>query len=321
MGMIPGYGHLLMESRYSGSSYRRSRLRSRTVMACILILILLGYGASPYIALYRLKGAFERGDTEELMKRIDIPAIRASLEKQLAAPAREAAFESPDAAPGSFVAAIEPLVFSGIAKSLSTAGGVATLVTGGVALQGAAAGKKADPVKLEGISPRKVFFSSPIGFFADFDRVKLRFRLRGLTWRLREMELKVFTAPENPASAPATATLATKAPSAPVPAAAPVSVIEPPKSAFDRHLERAVDKTLPFQERSEELSSAYTQLNDERQIASGDPVATRSYLTRKAHYDTVLEQLREEAKGETAPAAVPEVAPETAKDAATEPAP
>ncbi|PYL18565.1 MAG: hypothetical protein DMF41_12050, partial [Verrucomicrobia bacterium] len=54
-------------------------------VALICIVLLLLYGASPYFSFWRFTVAVRSGDSAAINSRVDFPAIRASLKKQLAA--------------------------------------------------------------------------------------------------------------------------------------------------------------------------------------------------------------------------------------------
>src|SRR5438046_10387065 len=54
-------------------------------LALICILLLLVYGASPYFSFWRFTAALRSGNSAALSARMDFPAIRASLKKQLVA--------------------------------------------------------------------------------------------------------------------------------------------------------------------------------------------------------------------------------------------
>src|SRR5215470_18541218 len=59
----------------------------RTVrwLAFLCFLLLLIYAASPYFSFWRFTAALRSGDSAALSSRMDFPAIRASLKKQLVA--------------------------------------------------------------------------------------------------------------------------------------------------------------------------------------------------------------------------------------------
>jgi DUF2939 family protein len=59
------------------------RLIRWLVLICIVPLLV--YGGSPYYSLWRFTAALRSGDSAALSSRIDFPAIRASLKKQLVA--------------------------------------------------------------------------------------------------------------------------------------------------------------------------------------------------------------------------------------------
>src|SRR5438445_6764734 len=50
-------------------------------LACVVLLIL--YGASPYFSFWRFTVAIRSGDSAAISSRVDFPAVRASLKKQL----------------------------------------------------------------------------------------------------------------------------------------------------------------------------------------------------------------------------------------------
>jgi hypothetical protein len=54
-----------------------------TALVCILLLLL--YGASPYFSFWRFAVAMRSGDSAAIASRVDFPAVRASLKKQLIA--------------------------------------------------------------------------------------------------------------------------------------------------------------------------------------------------------------------------------------------
>src|SRR5207244_5435687 len=54
-------------------------------VALICIVLLLLYGASPYFSFWRFTVALRSGDRAAISSRVDFPAIRTSLKKQLVA--------------------------------------------------------------------------------------------------------------------------------------------------------------------------------------------------------------------------------------------
>src|SRR6185312_3927744 len=54
-------------------------------LVLIVVFLLLVYGASPYFTFWRFTAALRSGDSAVLSSRMDFPAIRASLKKQLVA--------------------------------------------------------------------------------------------------------------------------------------------------------------------------------------------------------------------------------------------
>lgn len=59
-------------------------MRTRLSLSTGLILLVAAYMASPYVALWRLQAALDRGDTQALEKSIDWTSIRAGLKEDIA---------------------------------------------------------------------------------------------------------------------------------------------------------------------------------------------------------------------------------------------
>lgn len=59
-------------------------MRTRLSLSTGLVLLIAAYMASPYVALWRLQAALERGDTQALEKSIDWTSIRAGLKDDIA---------------------------------------------------------------------------------------------------------------------------------------------------------------------------------------------------------------------------------------------
>src|SRR5438094_10249023 len=68
-----------MEAMINGISRRTSWV----VLICVVGLLV--YGASPYFSFWRFTVALRSGDSAAVTARVDFPAIRASLKKQLVA--------------------------------------------------------------------------------------------------------------------------------------------------------------------------------------------------------------------------------------------
>src|SRR5204862_6875737 len=66
-------------------SPQTSKTRRVTWAALICVAVLLVYGGSPYFSFWRFTVALRSGDTAAISARIDFPAVRRSLKKQLIA--------------------------------------------------------------------------------------------------------------------------------------------------------------------------------------------------------------------------------------------
>ncbi len=99
--------------------------------AVTLVLIALWFFLSPYITVYRLRDAAERGDSDRLSAMIDYPALRESLKANLRATMAARVTEDDDALATLGIlwmgAMIDPLV-----DSLISPEGMAALVQGAI---------------------------------------------------------------------------------------------------------------------------------------------------------------------------------------------
>ncbi len=59
-------------------------MRMRLTAVIALFMVLIGYAASPYVAMYQLKLALETGDTARLERRIDWASVREGLKQDIA---------------------------------------------------------------------------------------------------------------------------------------------------------------------------------------------------------------------------------------------
>lgn len=63
---------------------RPSFFRPRVSIPCVFMLFVLAYMASPYVALYQLEAALERGDTLTLERAVDWKTVRDGLKQDIA---------------------------------------------------------------------------------------------------------------------------------------------------------------------------------------------------------------------------------------------
>jgi hypothetical protein len=155
-------------------------------IALVFIVLLLVYGASPYFSVWRFTVAIKSGDSEAINSRVDFPAVRASLKKQLIARFAQA----PTKHKRWFN--IGPTLIDAIVDAYATPDGIAALVSNPGALKNLQApqrfhlpaGKNGDVLKLQ-----HAFFTGPRTFVLNHEGIRLRFRFKGLGWQLEDIDL------------------------------------------------------------------------------------------------------------------------------------
>lgn len=160
------------------------KTRRASWAAFIFIVVLLLYGASPYFSFWRFTVALRSGDTAAISARVDFPAVRESLKKQLIA-----RFSLPGTGHKRW-SKLGPTLIDALVDAYATPEGLAMLIANPSALkdlklpQQAPTGKGLNWSKL-----RYAFFTSPRTFVVDREGIKLRFRFTGLRWRLKDLDL------------------------------------------------------------------------------------------------------------------------------------
>ena len=156
----------------------------RLTLLCVLVLFL--YGISPYFSFWRFTVALRSGDRAAINSRVDFPAVRASLKKQLAARFAQAA------AGHKRWSKLGPTLIDAIVDAYATPDGIAAILANPGALRNLqtlhefrfSADKNVNWSKI-----RYAFFTGPRSFVVRREGLKLRFRFTGLGWQLHEIEL------------------------------------------------------------------------------------------------------------------------------------
>ena len=155
-------------------------------LALLCIFLLLVYGASPYFSFWRFTAALRSGNSAALSARMDFPAIRASLKKQLVA--RFAQRTTSDKWWGN----LGPTLIDAIVDAYVTPEGIAALISNPEVLKNLRhpqqfhfpTGKAEDWSKV-----KHAFFTGPRTFTVDREGIKLRFHFTGWGWKLYELDL------------------------------------------------------------------------------------------------------------------------------------
>jgi hypothetical protein len=162
------------------------RLVRWVVLICVVLLLL--YGASPYFSFWRFAVAMRSGDSAAIGSRVDFPAVRASLKKQLIA-----RFASATAGHKRW-AKLGPTLIDAIVDAYATPDGIAALLSNPGALKNLqtpqqfqfSSGKPEDWSKV-----KYAFFTGPRSFVVDREEIKLRFGCTGLGWQLNDLDLRL----------------------------------------------------------------------------------------------------------------------------------
>jgi hypothetical protein len=160
------------------------RLIRWIVLVCVVLLLV--YGASPYFSFWRFTVALRSGDSTAIGSRVDFPAVRASLKKQLAA--RFAHVTSGHKRWSN----LGPTLIDAIADAYATPDGIAALLSNPGALKNLQApqqfrfstGKTVNWLKV-----KYAFFTGLRSFEVDREGIKLRFRFTGAGWQLNDLDL------------------------------------------------------------------------------------------------------------------------------------
>ena len=163
-------------------------------VALICTSLLLIYGASPYFSFWRFTAALRSGDNEALSVRMDFPAIRASLKKQLIA---RFARGTPT---HKWWKNLGPTLIDTIVDSYVTPEGIAALISSPGVLRNLRRPQdfRFPSEKTPGwASVKHAFFSGPRTFVVDREEIKLRFRFTGFGWKLYDVDLGLGKANES----------------------------------------------------------------------------------------------------------------------------
>jgi len=155
-------------------------------LVLICILLLLVYGASPYFSFWRFTAALRSGDSAALSSRMDFPAIRASLKKQLVARFTKGTTSH------KWWKDLGPTLIDTIIDAYVTPEGIAALISNPEILKSLKhpqqlrfpTGKAEDWSKV-----KHAFFTGPRTFVVEREGIKLRFRFTGSGWKLYDIDL------------------------------------------------------------------------------------------------------------------------------------
>jgi len=152
----------------------------------ICFVVLFAYAASPYFSFWRFTTAVRSHDAAGISSRVDFPAVRASLKRQLVARfAKQTSSHKRWSNLG-------PTLIDAIVDAYVTPEGIGALLSNPEALKNLKTprqfhfelGKNENSWKV-----KYAFFSGPRSFRVDRDGIKLRFHFTGSGWKLYDLDL------------------------------------------------------------------------------------------------------------------------------------
>ena len=155
-------------------------------LVIICVVLLLTYGASPYFSFWQFTAAVRSRDAAAISARVDFPAVRASLKRQLVA-----RFANQTSSHKRW-SNLGPTLIDAIIDAYVTPEGIAALLSNPEALKNLKAprefhfefGKNEDLSKV-----KYAFFTGPRSFVVDRDGIKLRFHFTASGWQLHDLDL------------------------------------------------------------------------------------------------------------------------------------
>src|SRR5215467_5910758 len=154
------------------------------IIICVVVLVV--YGASPYFSFWRFTAAVQSRNAPAISSRVDFPAVRASLKKQLVT--RFAKHTDSHKRWGN----LGPTLIDAIIDAYVTPEGIAALLSNPEALKNLKAPREFhfELPRNEDLSKVKyAFFTGPRSFVVDRDGIKLRFNFTASGWKLYDLEL------------------------------------------------------------------------------------------------------------------------------------
>jgi Protein of unknown function (DUF2939) len=154
------------------------------VIICALVLVV--YGASPYFSFWRFTAAVQSRDPAAISTRVDFPAVRASLKRQLVA-----RFANRTSSHNRW-SNLGPTLIDAIIDAYVTPEGIAALLSNPEALKNLKTPREFhfELGKSENLWKVKyAFFTGPASFVVNRDGIKLRFHFTASGWQLHDLDL------------------------------------------------------------------------------------------------------------------------------------
>ena len=175
---------------------RKPRHSRRRIIVIGIVILLMVYAASPYYALWRFSEALRARDMDTLSARIDFPAVRGSLKQQIREKFLKMGATKKHRGLAEFLMSAEPSLLDQVVDAYVTPQGLADLIEDPGSIKSATSlpspQRPAYAHKpINWLQTRYAFFTGPRDFAVEHEGIILRFRLDGITWRLRAIDLQL----------------------------------------------------------------------------------------------------------------------------------
>src|SRR5437773_6748336 len=160
------------------------RVARRIGLACIVLALI--YAASPYVSFWRFTVAVQSRDAVAISARVDFPAVRASLKRQLVARFAKATSTHKR------WSNLGPTLIDAIIDAYVMPDGIAAILSNPEALKNLKAPRQFRFTLGNNPNSSKVkyaFFTGLRSFVVGRDQIKLRFHFTGAGWRLYDLDL------------------------------------------------------------------------------------------------------------------------------------
>lgn len=173
-----------------------SRPPYRGKLIAILVGVFLIYAASPYYSVWRFREAVRRHDVDGIAARVDFPAVRGSLKKQLRDHFLGALTDKQKERLTEFFRTSVNDPLDQLLDAYITPEGISALISNPDPVKNAnsiselpSLGRSAGEIDWSTFKP--AFFTGPGDFAVDHKDIKLRFRFTGTGWKLHTLDLQL----------------------------------------------------------------------------------------------------------------------------------
>jgi hypothetical protein len=172
----------------------KARGRSSKLFLLIAVALALLYAASPYYAVWRFREAIRAHDMKALAGQVDFNAVRGSLKQQIRDKFLGALNDKQRERLTQFLRTSENDPLDQLLDAYLTPEGLAALIGNPGPIKNATSipslpslNNANEPIDWSKF--RNAFFTRPREFAVDHEQIRLRFRFKGLAWKLHAIDL------------------------------------------------------------------------------------------------------------------------------------